>query len=117
MILGAAIFQPWEDISEDTSQHSADDAKKLMFPAPLRWPTLNMFVVFGFPDGSVGKESACNPGDKGDADSIPGLGRSPEGGPGNPLQYSYLENPHGWGAWQATKSIELDTTEQLSKQA
>ena len=37
-----------------------------------------------------------------DTGSIPGLGRSPEGGPGNPLQYSYLENPMYRGAWQAT---------------
>ena len=35
-------------------------------------------------------------------DSIPGLGRSLEGGNGNPLQYSYLENPMDRGAWQAT---------------
>ena len=42
--------------------------------------------------GSDGKESACNAGDLG---SIPGLGRPPGGGHGNPLQYSCLENPHG----------------------
>ena len=46
----------------------------------------------GFPDGSDCKESACNAGDLG---STPGLGRSPGGGHGNPLQYSCLENPHG----------------------
>ena len=46
----------------------------------------------GFPGGSDSKESACNAGDLG---SIPGLGRSPGGGHGNPLQYSCLENPHG----------------------
>ena len=46
----------------------------------------------GFPGGSVGKESTC---DAGDAGLIPGLGRSPGGGHGYPLQYSYLENPHG----------------------
>ena len=46
----------------------------------------------GFPGGSDGKESACIVGDLG---SIPGLGRSPGEGHGNPLQYSYLENPHG----------------------
>ena len=46
--------------------------------------------VMGFPGGSAGKESTCNAGDLG---SIPGLGRSPAGGHGNPLQYSYLENP------------------------
>ena len=44
----------------------------------------------GFPGGSDDKESACNAGDLG---SIPGLGRSPGGGHGNPLQYSFLENP------------------------
>ena len=43
----------------------------------------------GFPDSSVGKESACNVGDLG---SIPGLGRSPVEGKGYPLQYSGLEN-------------------------
>ena len=53
---------------------------------------LGMCVCMGFPGSSAGKESACNVGDLG---SIPGLGRSPEGGNGNPLQYSSLENPHG----------------------
>ena len=46
-------------------------------------------VFLGFPDGSVGKESACNVGD---LSSIPGLGRSPGEGKGYPLQYSGLEN-------------------------
>ena len=45
-----------------------------------------------FPDSSVGKESIYNVGDSG---LIPGLGRSPGRGHGNPLQYSCLENPHG----------------------
>ena len=44
------------------------------------------------PGGSDSKESICNAGDLG---SIPGLGRSPGRGHGNPLQYSCLENPHG----------------------
>ena len=43
--------------------------------------------------------SACNVGDPG---SIPGLGRSPGEGNGNPLQYSCLENPMDGGAWKAT---------------
>ena len=51
------------------------------------------------PGGSDGKESACNEGDLG---SIPGLGRFPGEGNGNPLQYSCLENPMGRGVWQAT---------------
>ena len=48
----------------------------------------------GFPDSSVGKESVCNARDLG---SIPGLGRSPGGGKGYPLQYSGLENPMDHG--------------------
>ena len=48
---------------------------------------------------SVGKESACNVGDLG---LIPGLGRSPGEGNGNPLQYFCLENPMDRGAWKAT---------------
>ena len=47
---------------------------------------------WGFPGGSAGKESACNAGDLG---LIPGLGRSPGGGHGSPLQYSCLGNPRG----------------------
>ena len=49
-------------------------------------------VFLGFPSGSVSKESTLNVGDLG---LIPGLGRSPEGGHGNLLQYDCLENPHG----------------------
>ena len=53
----------------------------------------------GFPHSSVGKESACSAGDLG---LIPGSGRSPGEGNGNPLQYFCLENPMDRGAWQAT---------------
>ena len=53
----------------------------------------------GFLHTSVGQSSACNAGD---LDLIPGLGRSPGEGNGNPLQYSCLENPMDRGAWQAT---------------
>ena len=49
--------------------------------------------------GSDGKESTCNVGDLG---LIPGLGRCPGEGNGNPLQYSYLENSMDRRAWQAT---------------
>ena len=48
------------------------------------------------------KNLPANAGDTGDTGSIPGLGRSPGEGHGNPLQYSYLENPMDRGAWQAT---------------
>ena len=53
----------------------------------------------GFPGGSEVKASAYNTGDLG---SIPGLGRSPGEGNGNPFQYSCLENPMDRGAWWAT---------------
>ena len=49
-----------------------------------------------FPGGSDDKVFACNAGDP---DSIPGLGRSPGEGNGNPLRYSCLENPMERGAW------------------
>ena len=71
-------------------------------------------INMDFPGGSVGKESACNAGD---LSLIPGLGRSPAGGHGDPLQYSCPENPQGqrnlmgYSPWGCK---ELDTTEQLS---
>ena len=49
-----------------------------------------------------GEESAYNAGVTGATGSIPGPGRAPGGGHGNPLQYSCLENPMDRGAWQAT---------------
>ena len=68
----------------------------------------------GFSGGSDGKESTCNVGDLG---SIPGLGRSPGGGQGNPFQYCCLENLHwqrslaGYSPWGPKES---DTTERLT---
>ena len=68
-------------------------------------------VFLGYPGSSGGKESACNVGDLG---LIPGLGRSPGGGNGNPLQYSGLENPcrqrnlAGYSPWDHK---ELDMAE------
>ena len=55
----------------------------------------------GFPDGSAGKESACNAGD---LSSVPELGRSPGGGHGNPLQDSGLENSMDYIVHGVTKS-------------
>ena len=56
-------------------------------------------IVACFPGGAEVKASACNVGDLG---LIPGSGRSPREGNGNPLQYSCLENPMDRGAWWAT---------------
>ena len=57
-----------------------------------------LWAIDHFPSGSTGKESACNAGDP---SSIPGLGRSPGEGNGNPLQYPCLENLMDRGAWWA----------------
>ena len=65
----------------------------------------------GFPGGSDSKELTCN---SGDLASIPGLGRSPGGGHGNPLQYSCLENAHGQRSLEGCNPWdpkELDMTE------
>ena len=56
----------------------------------------------GLPRWLSSKESACNAGDARDVGSIPGLGRSPGGGHGNPLEYFCLENHMDGGAWWAT---------------
>ena len=59
--------------------------------------------IYGLPSGASGKEPACwcrRP--KRDKGWIPGLGRFPGGGHGNPLQYSCLENPMDRGAWRST---------------
>ena len=53
----------------------------------------------GLQGGSDGKASVYNTGDPG---SIPGLGRSPKEGNGNPIQYYCLENPMEGGAWEAS---------------
>ena len=61
-----------------------------------------LYNLSGFPGGAAGEEPACHAGDLRDVGSIPGSGRFPGGGHGNPLQYSCLENPMDRGAWRAT---------------
>ena len=84
------------------------------------WIVSNLWVIINggaIPGGSDTKESACNAGDLG---LSPRLGRSPRGWHGNLLQYSYLENPHGWrslAGYSPWGCRELDTTEQLSMHA
>ena len=70
-------------------------------------------IYLGFPGSSDSKESACNAGDPG---SIPGSGRSPGEGNGNPLQYSCLEKSHGWRSlvgYTPWDCKEVDMTERL----
>ena len=81
---------------------------------PWRRDRLPTPVFLGCPGGLVDKESACNAGDLG---SIPGLGRSPGEGIVYPLQYSGLENPHGWrslAGYSPWSQKEPDTSGRLS---
>ena len=88
--------------------HSSWAASRVFSVSFLFSSFIMMFL--GFPGGSDGKESACNARD---LSSIPGLGRSPGEGHGNPLQYSCLETPMDRGAWWVTVQgcKELDMTE------
>ena len=67
--------------------------------------------TFGFPGGSEGKVSACNAGDLG---SIPGCGRSPGEGNGNPFQNSCLKKPVDGKAWWTTVHGVAKSQTQLS---
>ena len=74
----------------------------------------SIYSIYGaFSNGSVDKEATTNALDAGDASSILGLGRSPEGGNSNPLQYPCLENPMNRGAWRPTvhRVAESEVTE------
>ena len=74
--------------------------------SPMPMPKKEIIISFnsksGFPGGSAVKNPPANAGDTRDVVSIPGSGRSPGEGNGNPLQYSCLENPLDTGAWWVT---------------
>ena len=85
----AGLKQFWQRI-QNCSSPMFKFAQNICLSLPS-WFFLNTYSTWlGFPGGSEVKASASNVGDLG---SIPGLGRSPGGGNGNPLQYSCLENP------------------------
>ena len=91
--MSAYLLQKWGK-NPAVSQHIGPHG----FKQPI-WIFPVIYYCFVFPYSSVGKESACNAEDLG---SIPGLGRSPGEGIGNPLQYYCLENPMDTGAWKVT---------------
>ena len=81
-----------DPLGKEMATHSSTLAWRI----PWRKDRLPNPVFLGFPGGSDSTESACNAGD---LRLIPGSGRSPGEGNGNPLQYSCLENPRDGGAW------------------
>ena len=89
--------------SDSSASSDKTNAYKSVSPlGSLSFPSITSFSQgswTGFLCSLVSKASACNTGDLG---SIPGSGRSPGEGNGNPLQYSCLENPLDRGAWRAT---------------
>ena len=66
--------------------------------------------LWDFLSGSEVKNPHAKAGDTRDVGSVPGLGRYPGGGNGNPLQYSCLENSMGKGAWQAPVHVARSET-------
>ena len=75
---------------------------------------LLLYLIVGFPGGSVVKNPVTNGGNVEDEDLIPGLVRSPGGENGNPLQYSCLENPMDRGAWRVIVQGVTQSQPQLS---
>ena len=92
-------FYPPADALYPLNANSSFTPTPSAWHPPFSFLSLNLtrLGALSYPGVSDGKESACNAGDPG---SIPGLGRSPGEGNGNPLQYSCLENPMDRGAWQ-----------------
>ena len=110
------LLCPWESPGKNTGV-DYDALLQGIFPTQrsnpclLHWQLVSL--PLDFPGGSDSKAFAYNEGELG---LIPGLGRSPGEGNGNPLQYSCLENPKNGGTWQATSLWSLkesDTTKQL----
>ena len=105
LCMAGTLFRVCTGVREGcTSKTSVEKHNRM--PLCMRWTasrgkvSSEAFVTeLGFSGGLDGKEIACSMGDPA---SIPGSGRFPEEGNGNPLQYSCLENPMDRGAWQAT---------------
>ena len=86
-------------LARTAKSHRHRGADASLYPIPLTPQALTNPLAF--PGGSVVKNPPADAGDARDASLIPGLGRSPGGASNNPLQYSYLKNSMGRGAWCA----------------
>ena len=102
LVKSCEVLRTWTPFFTERWEH-AEQMKQVetncFFAEFLTWHVTCCRLCRGFPGGSDGKASVHNAGDPG---SIPGSGRSPGEGNGNPLQHSCLENPMDGGAWWAT---------------
>ena len=101
---------PWPKKCTEHTKHSARIALSNLHLTLFLLVLLNLdpIVTLGFQGGSAGKEAACHTGDLG---LLSGLGRLPGGGPGNPLQCSYLGNPRDYNPQHRKKSGTTEMTE------
>ena len=90
------VYGPWKKSYDQPRQRIKKQRRYFANKGPFSQSYGYLFFYLGFPGGLDGKASACNAGDPG---SIPGSGRSPGEGNGNPHQHSCLENPMDGGAW------------------
>ena len=105
-----SLFKKWYIVQQksipDNHVQTSDPRHEHWTCKLIHWCTGSIFqmsfVYPGFPGGASVKSLPANARDARDTGSTPGSGRSPGGEDGNPLQYSCLENPMDWGAWQAT---------------
>ena len=88
----------WAEVRGVTWKDRAMPKGKLLLLSPF----FGICHFVGFPGGASGKEPTCHCRRLRDPSLIPGPGRSPGGGNGNPIQYFCLENPMDRGAWKAT---------------
>ena len=104
-----SVSKLWEIVQDREARHAAVNMITKIWTQLRDWKTATTYL--GFLGGSVVKDLPANAGDLG---SILGLGRSPGGGHGNPLQYSCLWNPTDREAWQATVYGAAKSQTQLS---
>ena len=95
--------------------YPGQDFGEVSDPLDMSGFTCSFAIIWRFPPcSSVGKESACKAGDPAMQSFIPGWGRSPGEGNGNPLQFSCLKNPMDRGAWRAKVDRVAKSRTQLS---
>ena len=100
-LMNMSLSKLWELVMDSEAWHAAIHGVTKS-QTQLRWNWTELKVEIGLPGLLSSKESDCKAEDAGDAmHSIPGSGRYPGEGHGNPLQYSCLENPMNRGAWLA----------------